>query len=449
MASVDLGLDDEPPADIAASAVLTVLVGSGRWADAADFYPAIDDPAPIGHAQYLIAASRPDEANAILAGTPRDEDEPWEGFVRQVNTVLRGRRAGLPDLIAAAARIPDHPLAHVLMLRAADAAGDQEVAAHYARLLQQHLPGDIEAARAQAVALVRRGEYIDAVRAIDRAQLTRCRDEPDPLQLTLDRLSPTGSPSPEAVALVTIGQYLHRVTDPSQPAGDAARAGRVLWRSAYRRNAPRNLGYRALLLGATALGAAGALLVGNGLPIIALAVALRLWRRVRPLPGLDLRTSRLVRAISNPLQIVYARRYRPMDVLTFLLAAGAAGAAVAQLPGHPSWLDPVKVVLALLIAAACVRGRRRLVRRERASMQPSALPPDRCCCLDLTSVHGEQSRAYVEQHLFPAGVVPGAPQWHVRQCLGTHTSFLDIPSAWLTLRLPAPPPRHLAWRSQD
>jgi hypothetical protein len=287
---------------------------------------------------------------------------------------------------------------------------------------------------------VRGGDYLAAVRAIDRAELTRCIDEADPLTATLDQLTATGARA-SVRALATIGHFVHRELDPTQPVSDAERAARQRWRAAYHAAADRRWRQHGLHMVLFAAGIGASIAVGNALPVVLIGLALAGWARARPLPGLDLRTSQLVRAIADPLQILKSRRYRVIDVFTFIFTLVIAGGLAARLPPRPTWLDSVEVVAVFVIAIAATRGRRRWVRHERQRLQPLSLDPNTCCCLDAAALHGAHARDYVTNHLFQVGTAPGAPKWQVLQCLDTHARFLDIPAAKLALRLPLMPPR--------
>jgi hypothetical protein len=174
---------------------------------------------------------------------------------------------------------------------------------------------------------------------------------------------------------------------------------------------------------------------GNALPGLAAAIVLGAWLRLRPLPGLDRRTSQLVRAVSDPRTILLARRYRVFDVVTFVFAIVTAGGLATGLPHGPGWLDALEVIAVLAVARAATRGRRRWLRLQAQRVLRSPYDPAFCCCLDVPSMQGPQSRDYVEQHLFRAGAVSGLPSWQVLQCLDTHVRFLSRADADLTIRL--------------
>jgi hypothetical protein len=350
--------------------------------------------------------------------------------------VIRANVQSFPDLITASAAFAGHPFVPLLMLRAADAVGHPEAAAHYASVVVGMLPGDAGANRAYAIDMIRRTEYVDAVHRLDVAEQLRCLDEPSPLQDVLAETTPA-----QALALTLIGRFLHRETDPTQPRTDAERAARRRWREAYRPHAHR-LRRRRFVWAATLAPAAGvSIAVGNALPSLLVTIAVVAWTRSRPLPGLDLRTSQIVRALSDPLQVIKLRRYRPIDVFTFIFACVLVGGFATQLPHRPSWLGPLEALVVVALAVLATRGRRRWVRRERERLLPQPLDPSRCRCLDIATLRGTESCAYVDEHLFPVGVAPGAPApWDVLQCLETHTRFLNLPHATLTLRLHAAPP---------
>ncbi|MFB9316600.1 hypothetical protein [Cryptosporangium minutisporangium] len=424
------------------SDVVATLLRNGRWNDAATYYPNVEDPSAVDHASLLLSAGRPAEAHALLTDhAADDEDEAWTGFVDQVDAVIGGDATRFPDLVTAAQNLWPSPLLLLLMLRAADAAGQPDTGTHYAKLLQEQLPGDVDAARVVAVGLVGDGNYAAAVHVIDRAELIRCIDEPDPLAATLDELIAAGDRA-SVRALVTIGRFMHRELDPTQPVTDADRAARQRWRIAYRNNAPHRWRRYAPHLVLFAVGAAIAITIGNGLPVVLVSVALGAWVRIRPLPGMDLRTSQIVRATADPLQALKSRTYRPIDVFTFILTLMAGIALVAQLPRLPHWVEPLETITVVAIAFAAARGRRRWVRYERQRLALPPPDPHTCRCLDTTALRGEGTRGYVFNHLFPVGTVPAAPRWQVLQCLQTHARYLDLPHAELTLRLPATPPRH-------
>lgn len=353
---------------------------------------------------------------------------------------MQGNVLSFPELVTAAAALQSHPLVSLLMLRSAEAAGRPEAAAHYAHELLERLPGDVDATRAVAVDLVRRAEYAAAVKVIDRAELIRCIDEADPLEDTLDQLA-VNDASAQVRALVTIGHFMHRETDPTRPVSDTSRSARQRWRAAYlAKRSPRRID-RIARLAILAGGIAVSLAVGNALPGVVVALALAAWSRTRALPGLDVRTSQLVRAINDPLQILRTRRYRPLDVFTLVFTLVVAGGLATQLPHRPSWLNAVETIAVFVAAIAATRGRRRWIRHELQRLLPPPLDPTTCCCLDAAGLHGAQSRPYVDSHLFRVGVIPGAPEWRLLQCLVTHTRFVDLPAAELTLRLPPAPPR--------
>lgn len=301
MTGFDIAVDVDPPADVGASAVLAALIRSGRFADAAQYYQAVDDPRPVEHAKLLFVAGLAEDAHVVLAGTQLSDDcDPsWLGFLRRVDQVMQGDREFFPDLVSASAAFSDNPFTPLLMLRAAEAARRPQVAAHYASLVREMLPADGEAARAFAMDLLQRGRYIDAVHVLDLAEQFRCPDEPSPLLLVLARVA-----APEAFALALIGRFMHREKDPTKPVTDTVRAGRQRWQAAYQPFAPR-LRRRRLAWAATLAAAAGvAVAVGNVLPGFLLLLAYLGWTSTRALPGLDLRTSRLVRAVCNPLQLI-------------------------------------------------------------------------------------------------------------------------------------------------
>ncbi len=439
-----MNLVGEPPADVGVSVVLATLLQNGRWGDAASYYPNLDDTDPIEQAQLLLAAGRSDEAHTLLSGRVigTDEDDVWPDFVTRVDAVIHGENLNLPDLVTMSTVLPGHPLVHMLMLRAAEAAARPEVAAHFANLLRDQLPGDIDAARALAVDLVRRTDYVEAIKVIDRAELSRCIDETDPLNATLDQLAANGEPV-KVSALVTIGHYVHRETDPTRAVDDASRDARQRWRAAYRARAPRRWRRNSARVIVLVAGLAASIAVGNALPSVLLVLAFAAWARTRPLPGLDIRTSQLVRAIKDPLQILNRRRYRVIDVFTFIFTLVVAGGLAAQLPHRPSWLNWVEAIAVGVAAVAATRGRRRWIRHEQHRLMAPVLDPHTCSCLEAASLHGMHARRYVDTHLFRIGPAPGAPQWPVLQCLNTHTRYLDLPTAQLTLRLPPQPPRQL------
>jgi hypothetical protein len=433
MTHVDRPLFGEPPADVQAPSVLSALLRSGRWDDAADYCVAVDED-PGDQVTLLLAAGRANDAHAVLASRSPDIDEtsPWTRFLRHVDALMQGSTHQLPDLIRESQQLAPTPFVPVLLLRAADHARRTDVAAHYARQVLQFHPGDIDAARVACLDLIDRGEYVDAVNLLDRAESLRCADEASVLADVLGRL---GSIRAQRNALVIIGRHMHREQDPTVPMTDAARDARQRWRLAYRSFGTRYWSRRLAWLVTGALALASFFAVGNGLPGLAVAVAFGAWLRSRPLPGLDLRTSRLVRAVSDPRTILLARRYQAIDAFTFVFTAVVAGGLATYLLSGQGWLAAPVTVAVLVIAAAATRGRRRWIRNQRQLVQRPRYDPASCICLDTAGMQGPESRDYVQGHLFQAGRVTHRPDWHVLQCLNTHTRFLDVPHAQLTIRL--------------
>jgi hypothetical protein len=439
----DVFVSDEPPAEADASSVLDALLRAGRWGDAAAYCVTVTEMPPVDRAALLLVADRAEEADRLLATQVVDAGEPmrWVRFLQGVSAVMHGNSRGLPDLITESERLPGHVLIPVLMLRAADFAGQSEVSAHFGGRVLRFNPGDPDAARAFALGLVNQGDYVSAVRLLDHADAARCVDERSALDGVLDRLRTSHA---QMNALVTIGRYLHREKDPTLPVTDVVRAARRRWRNAYRSCGTPYWGRRLAWLATVAAMLGSLLIIGNALPGLAVTVAVGAWLRLRPLPGLDVRTSQLVRAVSDPRTILLARHYRAFDVFTFIFVAIVAGGLATRLPSGPAWVGAVATIAVLAIAAATTRGRRRWVRYQRQRLLRPTYDPAMCTCLDVASVQGPQSRDYVDQHLFQAGAVRNRPDWRVLQCLGTHTRFLDLPLAQLTIRLTVSPSEDLS-----
>jgi hypothetical protein len=434
---VDLPASGEPSADVDASSVLDALLRGGRWADAADYCLAVDE-AEIDQGKQialLLAAGRTDEAHVLLASRPMDTDEasPWSQFLRCADVVMQGSTHALPDLIRYSEHVAPALLVPLVMLRAADRAGRPDVAAHYAKQVLQFNPGDVNATRVACIDLLNCGEYVAAVNLLDRAEALRCTDEASVIGDFLDRLA---SNKEQLSALATIGRYMHREHDPTVPITDVEREARLRWRLAYRTHGNRYWSRRLAWLATGALALASFFVIGNGLPGLAIAVGFGAWLRTRPLPGLDLRTSKLVRAVSDPRTIILARRYQAFDVFTFVFTAVIAGGlAATYLSNGPGWLAAPLTIAVLFLAAAATRGRRRWIRYQRLQAQRPPYDATICSCLGTAGMQGAQSRGYVQEHLFQAGAVSLRPAWKILQCLDTHVRFLDVPQAQLTIRL--------------
>lgn len=417
---------------------MSVLIRTGRWRDAAEYYPGVLDPRPLEWAQLLLAAGQTAEAHAILtASISRDDEGPaaWRHFVAGVDAVLRGDAGRVAELVVFAANLPVHPLVALLMMRAAEAAGADDVAVHYAQQLFDFIPGDVDAARVVSLDLIRRGEWVNAVRVLDIAERSAVADQRSPLEATLAALAVSGQTG-NATALVTIGRFAHREKDPTQPVNAQERDARGRWRAAYRQHGPRRAATNLAKLAMLAAGVTISVLIGNPVPTLVLVVALGLWVRRRPLPGMDLRTSRMVRAITDPLQILRTRRYRPIDIFTLVWTFAVGCSLIVQLPKHPSWLLPAGLIADAVFALAMVRARRRWTRRQREQLQAPPADPSNCVCLDSNVLHASKADDYINHHLFRVGTAPDAPHWPVLQCLTTYTRFLHLPEANVAVRLP-------------
>lgn len=435
----DRSSGSSPPAvDATPDEVLSVLISTGRWRDAAAYYPAVPDGRPLERAQLLLAAAQPAEARAILAeSTSRDEQAPteWRHFIEGVAATRRGDRSGIAELVGCSSVLPPHPLVALLMVRAAEHAGAFDVAVHYAQQLFRVIPGDVDAARVVSLDLLQRGEWVQAAQILDVAERAAAADQPSPLAATLVHLTAAGRAG-DAAALVTVGRFLHREKDPTQPITAQERAARARWRDAYRKHGPRrtpaNLGRLAILV----TGVTASALIRNPAPILVLAACVGIWVRRRALPGMDLRTSRIVRAITDPMQVLRTRRYRTIDVFTFIWTLVVGCGLATRLPKHPPWLIAAGLGAACVFALAMVRTRRRWSRRQRAQLQPPPADPTRCVCLTLDLLRASEADAYLDHHLFRVGTAPAAPQWPVLQCLTTYARFLHLPEAQLAVKLP-------------
>lgn len=418
-----------------AHAVLAALIRQGRWADAAEYCARIDLEDPLLRTELLLAAGGAADAVAGLIASLPDECEPGAAlFIRRAAAVIGGKAYVLPDLIQQLSGARLSPLIAMIMLRAADAAGQEDLAAHYGRAVLSEIAGDVDAARAVAVDCIAAREYVEAVEVLDQAYAARSDDTPTPLQVTADALLARGRKA-QLRALTTIGHYAHRETDPTRPVSESWKTMCTQWRIAFRLHVPdhrRIVAARLALLGA---GLVLSLAMMNALPGFLIGIATLLWQRHRPVPGLDQKTSRIVRALYDPLLVVKTRRYSVMDVFVFVMASVITGGLVAQLPRDPAWLTPLKVAVAFGAGAAATWGRRRWIRRDNQELLRSPVDPARCTCQDFAGYRGIQGRRYIAEHLFNAGPVPAAPSWNIAQCLQTHTMFLHLPTAGLALRL--------------
>lgn len=424
----------EPTAALLTHRVLLTLIDHGRWDDAATYCPVIEDPAPGLQAKLLLAAGRISEAGAVLAAETGAAEAPVT-FLRSAHAVMTHDQTGLPQLVAAAAapEIATDPLAIMVMMRAARAAGRPQVAAHYATRLLTVTPGDVEASSVVVVDLVATGAYVDAVQVVDQADVWHCEDEPRPLDRALDALESSGE-GPKAAALAVIGDYLHREADPTVPIPDAERASRHRWRTARRQRTPRvQVGWFVYVAVVAVVGVVGHVVTHNALPAVACVVLLGGWFARRPLPGVDPASSQLVRAIRNPSELLTSRQYHVGDVITFMMTFFAAAALTSNLTIRYSWSVPVGLVVGLVVAIAATRGRRRWERRQRTQLLRPALDPAVCCCLNLDRLHRQTAQHYVETHLFPVQAVDDLPGWQLLQCLETYRYFLACPAAGLTV----------------
>lgn len=157
------------------------------------------------------------------------------------------------------------------------------------------------------------------------------------------------------------------------------------------------------------------------------------WSRWIPLPGLDLRTSRLARGYRA--QHWKATEVGFPDVVAFLGGAliGLVSFAFLGRNGSDSALSGFLIAGLAIGSIGGAVGRRMLSRRladrrEQKQRLEAALDL-RCRCLTLDSLTGPHSRAYVERHLEPEGL------GLVRRCPRTGSRFLDWPSVPATVRV--------------
>lgn len=434
--------DDSPPrpaeSEEVARAVLAGLLHNGRWADAARYCARIDWPDTLLQAQLLLASGTSSHAvSSLIPPASEESAEALTTFLRTAAEVIGGDAHKLSPLIQQIAGKQLNPLLAMVMLRAAQAGGQEDLAAYYGQQVLATIPGEVDAAQTVAVDRIAAGEYIDAVTVLDRARTFKADDTLTPLQLAANTLVLRDRRA-QLRALSAIGYYSHRETDPTLPVSDTWKTICREWRDEFKRRVPNDRWIKAVRLLILAGALTLSIVVRNALPAFVVGAATVLWSRYVPVPGLDQKTSRILRALYDPLLILQNRRYKTFDVFVSLMASVIVGGVLARLPHGPGWLTPIEIAVAVAAGAAATRARRRWVRRDNQALDKSRIDPARCSCQEFTQYRGTTGRRYITEHLFNAGPAPAASEWNLLQCLQTYAMFLDMPTAGLALRLPQP-----------
>ncbi len=390
-----------PSVEATADAVLSALLRSGRWRDAANYFPSIPDGQPPEYAQLLLGAARSEDAHVVLAVMPPSDEgssTDWRSFVSTVDATMRGDQAAVAELITLASTLPAHPLVALLMMRAAEVAGANDIAVHYAHELCAYI-------RTMLTQPVWSPETSCAGAStpprcvIDDAERGKGADLPSPLDALAIQLAAFNRTS-DLRALVTIGRFIHRENDPTQPITDTERDARQRWRIAYRSRGPRRVRANVARFALLAVGSAVSIKIGYPVLAVGLGIAIGIWQRRRPLPGMDLRTSRIVRGATDPLLYLRTRRYRATDVFTLIVTFVIGCGLAVRLPLQPSWLMPTGIATAVILSLAALPTRRRYIRRQRQELRPPPLDPSVCRCLDAVVLHGPQADRYIENISF-------------------------------------------------
>ncbi len=395
----------------------------GRFAEAGDLLNP-DDPMDtvLGVQTYLLAGD-PAAARRFLPGLDRTPMHP-----------------GQRDLLTAAAGAAGPPLAVLerggryladgeatfedFAVFAVAAAGlDLEQAGEAAEIaliadVALHAVVPVRAAAAAAF-----GHYAGAFDLLE--ELSQENDSTDPVPAALALLRDHGHDG-AAQALVAFAVQM--------PGLRTER--RRYWAALGRSVIPYTLGHRLLHLIWLVCGIAAAIFLGAPLVVVWLVIT-GLWNNWVPLPGLDRRSTRILRGYRLHRQKL--TEFGFPDVVAFLLGAlvGMVGFAFIARNASDNVLSAFLVAGLAVGALSGAAGRRVLRRRldaRRKELARLAASRDlRCRCRVRDQLTGPDARYYVDWHLRPEG--PGAESWQVRRCGWSGIRFLDFPALSTAVRV--------------